>query len=515
MLDRFFSLFGGGGARGRADLARAEIMEARAAYIKSEVKNSIRARYDSAQTTDENQRLWAQTDLFSAKAANSYSVRSMLRRRSRYTVGNNSYAQGICRTKANDLIGTGPTLQGTTKNSPNNLAVETAFGDWCRAVDWVGKLRTQALAKIVDGEGFLVLKNNERVENSVKLYPLDVEADQVTTPNPKFSKDYWVDGLTLDEAGNAVSYNLLRFHPGDLFMPLLNPLEYDTVKAAGVIHWFRKDRPGQVRGIPELTPALDLFEEMRAYRKTVLSAARLAASFSAVLETEFPAGADDDTAGVTPFTTVPVDSGMIAQMPYGMKMHQFESKQPIANFDTFLEKLLGEACRVLDVPLNVALGTSQKFNFSSARLDILGYRANLTTEREQCSTTVLEHVFREWFEEAVMVPGLLPKGITYAEFSHEWHWPEFEALDPLTEANANTINRAGGMVTDAQYLAKRGIDWNDHYEQLAREQAKRQELGLVFGEPVKQTITDPNADAQSGNDKPQAQAALMGFAHAR
>ena len=39
-------------------------------------------------------------------------VRRMLRSRSRYEVANNSYAKGVVLTLANDVVGTGPGLDG-------------------------------------------------------------------------------------------------------------------------------------------------------------------------------------------------------------------------------------------------------------------------------------------------------------------------------------------------------------------------------------------------------------------
>ncbi len=74
----------------------------------------VRAKFDAAQTTDENRRHWANADLLSPDAAASMDVRAILRSRARYEVANNSYARGIVLTLANDTIGTGPRLQMLT-----------------------------------------------------------------------------------------------------------------------------------------------------------------------------------------------------------------------------------------------------------------------------------------------------------------------------------------------------------------------------------------------------------------
>ena len=71
---------------------------------------TVKARFDAAQTTNDNLKHWAAADGFSADMAASAEVRRALRERARYEVANNSYARGIVLTVANDTIGTGPRL---------------------------------------------------------------------------------------------------------------------------------------------------------------------------------------------------------------------------------------------------------------------------------------------------------------------------------------------------------------------------------------------------------------------
>ena len=59
------------------------------------LRGFLRAKYDSALTTDNSRRHWALADGLSADAANGPDVRRILRNRARYEVANNSYAGGI------------------------------------------------------------------------------------------------------------------------------------------------------------------------------------------------------------------------------------------------------------------------------------------------------------------------------------------------------------------------------------------------------------------------------------
>jgi capsid protein len=62
------------------------------------------------------------------------------------------------------------------------------------------------------------------------------------------------------------------------------------VPARLVLHWFTPDRFGQLRGIPEITPALPLFAQLRRYTLATLTAAEIAAMLAGVMQTNLPPG---------------------------------------------------------------------------------------------------------------------------------------------------------------------------------------------------------------------------------
>jgi capsid protein len=248
---------------------------------------SVQARYDAAVTNDDNRRHWAHADGLSANAANSAAVRQTLRNRSRYEVANNSYARGIVLTLANDVVGTGPRLQLLTSDGDANSRVERAFMGWARAVSLAEKLRTMRMARATDGEAFAILTSNPRLTTDIQLDVRLVEADQVTTPNVASTQLNNVDGIVFDAAGNPVEYHVLRQHPGGSFAGFNR--EFDAIPASAMIHWFRADRPGQARGIPDIMPALPLFAQLRRFTLAVLAAAETAADFAGILYTDAPA----------------------------------------------------------------------------------------------------------------------------------------------------------------------------------------------------------------------------------
>lgn len=449
----------------------------REAELMAALRTAVRARYDSAQTTDENTRLWAQTDLLSVRAANSFGVRRNLRTRSRYEVANNSYARGITRTMANDLIGTGPRIQLRTPDVDFNKLVADKFTAWQRAVCHAEKLRTRALAWIVDGEGPALLVSNPHIKDPVQLDIWPLESEMFTTPDLSYVGKPWVDGVELDSFGNPTAYHVLQQHPGDVYTEQRSPLKYNRVPADNVLFWIRKDRPGQVRGIPMLTPALELFAMLRRYMKAVLVSAELAADFSLFMKTDAPL--DGTTTEPTPFETLNVERGMLTTLPVGSEVQQLASTQPNANLEMFVRIVLREIARCINVPLNVAMGDSSGYNYSSGRLDHLGYHRGLTVDRADLEQQDNDRTFAAWYTEATLLPGYLPGAERYPDPAHRWFWDGLPSIDPVKDATADSLLLEGHMKTLADHYAERGEDWEEQIDQIGIEQAKLKKLGLV------------------------------------
>ncbi|MCL4743588.1 MAG: phage portal protein, partial [Phycisphaerales bacterium] len=299
------------------------------------VRRAIMARFDSALTNDANRRHWANADGLSADAAASPEVRRILRNRARYEVANNSYARGIVLTLANDLVGTGPRLQLLTDDDAANERIEREFARWAKATGLPERLRTMRMARAESGEAFTILASNPALPTFVKLDLRLIEADQVTTPDLSVLDADAVDGIVFDRFGNPEEYHVLRGHPGDARSGSLVGfgLEYDHVPASSVVHYFRSDRPGQSRGIPDITPALPLFAQLRRYTLAVIGAAETAADFAGILYTDAPASGEAEA--VEPMDAIELEARSLLTMPGGWKMAQVQAEQPSTTYAEF------------------------------------------------------------------------------------------------------------------------------------------------------------------------------------
>jgi lambda family phage portal protein len=472
----------------------------------------VQGRYDAARTTFENRRHWAEADYLSADSAANPAVRQILRARARYEVANNSYARGLVLTVANDLVGTGPRLQMRTSSAEANREIERQFSSWCDAVGFAELLRTMRVARAEDGEAFALLVTNSALDHPVQLDLRLIEADQVSTPGLMWGVPGVVDGIRFDRFGNPVEYHVLKSHPGD--MSRFSSLEYNRVPAGRVIHWFRRDRPGQSRGLPDLMPALPLFAQLRRYTLAVLGAAEAAANNSITFETSLPpdqvaAGGSDDAGlgGTTLELETERSTGVF--LPEGWTSKQMVAEQPATTYAMFKREILSEIARCLNVPFNVAACDSSYSNYASGRLDHLLYQRSIKIEQGHLARIGPDHVFESWMAEATLVDGLLPQGAwTEENDPHEWMWPGIEENDPRWAA-AESEQVQAGLLTEARYYARRGYDWEGEVAQRKREMEMRTAAGLPQPwdkRAATPAAADPTLDEPPPRNREQAEA---------
>ena len=368
----------------------------------------IRARYDAAQTDSQNQRHWQHTDSLSAASAHDPQTRRMLRERGRYEFANNSYCQGLGLTLANDTIGTGPSLRMQLGNTELNKFIEQqVWGEWARLTCLARKLRTNRLSRYSIGEGVFRLYRNPTIGHAAQIDLRGVEADQMATAQIDYlslDEQREVDGIRFDSWGNPSEYHFLKRHPGaqSIFTDLW---EHETVPADQVIHLFRSDRDGQRRGVPEITPALELFAKLRRFTDAVILAAETAADFTAIMKTN--GSAEVDTAAVEAMDAVSLYKNMMLTLPKGWDVTQMRAEQPTTTYQMFVDAILQMIGRCLCMPFIVIGGNAKDYNYASGRLDLQSYRNALRVDRSYYESDCLDKLFWAVMSESAMA-GLVP-----------------------------------------------------------------------------------------------------------
>lgn len=419
------------------------------------------ASYDAAANGDAMAAYWANADALDADNGNNRAVRHRLAHRSRYEVGSNGYYAGILRTHCNMIVGVGPKLRMLTKSTAFNQAVELAWSEWSEQIKLRRKLWAMCHAKNSDGDGFAVLIENNGLAGRVALDLLLIETEQCQTPYLSPSVKGYIDGIRFDGSGNPIWYDILPEHPGSQFyFAQRDPVQ---VPASQVLHWFKMRRPGQHRGIPEMTPTLNLGANGRRFREATIGAAELAASFAAMLSTQANANGSADE--VAEMSTLPINHRMMTALPMGWQMQQLKAEHPTATYSDFNRQLVSEQARPISQPYNAAACDSSTYSFASGKLDTLCYRAEIDIERADANDLVLDPLFALFFAEWTI--GLADR----ESFTppHQWDWPAHPVIDVVAEAEAVDKRLKNGTTTLRRVYADSGMDFEDELQAMAED----------------------------------------------
>lgn len=460
------------------------------------------ASLDAAETTTENEKWWAKAELLSANAELTEWRRRTIRSRARYEVKNNSYAAGIVQTLADYAVGTGPRLQMLTKNKNRNAILEESWRHWAEKVDLGGKLRTLRLSRAVDGEGFAVLQTNPRLDGPTMFDVRLIECDQVTSPMLSIESNQY-DGVEMDAYGNIVAYYILPYHPYDNQIGQYNPLNQEGKRfdAENVIHYYHQARPGQVRGLSQLTPCLELFAQLRRYTLAVIAGAEVAADIAGLIESDaLPNASSTDV--VAPNTVFEIERRAWLTLPAGYTAKQYKAEQPATTYNQFKDAILNEIARCLDMPFNIAAGNSSNYNYASGRLDHQTFFKAIQIEQRRIERQVLAKILRAWLQEmAITMPELVQYKKIGWDVPHRWFWDGIRHVDPVKEASAEKIRLETGTTTLADSYAEQGLDWEVQLEQRAKEKAFQRKLDQKYGVTRAPTPTEPpNGDRNDENE---------------
>lgn len=465
-------------------------------------------RFDGARHNPADRGTWAHVDLLAYDVANDKATRERIRARARYVVANNAYAAGAAQALVNACVGTRPRIQLYTDDLDAAAVsmIEADFMEWAGAVNLPSKLRAGRFARFVDGEAFFVLYNNPRLKTAsgVQLDLKALDADRVTSDYFATSSQD-VDGVILDEYGNAVKYRILDHHPGDVSgvdarngSKIYKATIYD---ASRVCHWFNQMYPEQHRGTSELAPALELFALIDRYSKAVVQASETAADIAMVFTTD--SVSDDGAYSIDetpqavagdgpPFAQIPWSRGMTMTAPEGWSVKQVNAEQPSSSYSMLVNEVLAQIGASIGVPKLLMKNSAENYNYSSARVDLQQFQIKTRLDRQTLAASVLNPIFREWFKEYRAIAGV------DARIRCEWFFDGFFHVDPLKEANASRVRLDSLTSTYSDEIGARGLDWEQQLHELAREKALIKDLEKRYGVTLTPGAQTP--DIKEDND---------------
>lgn len=329
-------------------------------------------------------------------------------------------------------------------------------------------------------------------------------ANTYTIPNDKVGGGHRVfDGVEVDSDGCVVAYHVASDYPTELNIGS-KELKWTRVKAVGnltgmpnILHVVVPTRCEQYRGVPFLAPVIEVLLQLRRYTESELMAALVQSMFTAWITTnedsdEIPVnmvGGTDEQTDSNGNPVDPADMQMSArndndyQMGVGTVIHLQPGEDikfgnpniPTAGFETFVKTICRLIGAALEIPYDVLI---KEFNssYSASRGALMEAWEMFKMRRSWFVSDFCQPIYEMWLAEAVArgrinAPGFFTDPlIRKAWCGAKWVGPTQVSLDPVKDANANTINANNGFKTRAQATRESGGgDYFENVEQAAKE----------------------------------------------
>lgn len=449
-----------------------------------------------------------------------------IRARSRQLAADNDYATrffSLCRTNIVGDEGIRLQVRAIERETPDgveyderaNTMIEKAWREWGKPknctvdgrLSWIDtkQLIVETVAK--DGE-ILVRKVKGREAGNAFGFSLQlIEGDHLDENHnqdlPNGNKIRM--GVEVNKWNRPVAYHVLSKHPGDDLGRGDGNVRYERIPAEQIIHLYTSARTTQTRGMPWMYSAMRRLKMLGVYEENELVAAGVAASkmgFFTSEDGEGYTGTDQDEQGNL---ITEAEPGLFEQLPAGVKFEKWDPQHPTTAFAEFRKAMLRGAASGLSVAYNVLGNDLEGVNFSSLRQGILEERELWKRLQKWLVEHLCDAVFEDWLLMAMTTQKIPLPLIKFEKFNNPiwrprgWRW-----VDPLKEMKAYVEAVNAGFMSAQDVASELGMDIEDVYAQLAREQRLREKHGITLGGPQKnvtQPGESPPGDGEDGNEE--------------
>lgn len=434
-------------------------------------------------------RRWRGQPDMAATLSAMHQARGPLARRARYLAGNNALAASAVEAWVSALIGTGikpqsghadPAIRGRL-----NISFEawTDFADVDGLTDAYGLQALMVRRMIVDGEALALMVNDAA---GFRIRVLDADQLDASLNQELRSGGRIIQGVEFDAGGNRVAYHILPEHPGLPFARL--PLTARRVPARDVIHMFRPETPGQVRGISWFAPVLLRLADLDQWRDAQLVRQKVAALVTGFITTTDGSGQpfEGEQAGSTlmgglePGTLKYLDPGQDISFSTPARIGE-----EVIDFAKITER---EIAAGLGLPASILTGDLSDVNYSSIRAGLVEWRRRIEAlQHYVIAFQALRPIWRRWATTEVL-SGRVATTVE-AAMPVKFITPRQQWVDPAKDVAAELDAIAGGLMSRREAVTARGLDIETLDAEIAADKARAETLGLTFINPAKpQTV---------------------------
>jgi lambda family phage portal protein len=419
-----------------------------------------------------------------------------LRNRSRDLRRNNPTAKRAIEVTTNNVVGKGIQTRITGNGSEN---LQKLFKEWAgsTACDYNEKHNLAGLQRLimdaVQESGEVLVRrryvNDQKFPIQYQVLESDFLNGSLLDGNSSNGNTV-IQGIEFDKDGKIVGYHLYGSHPGSSTATL--KMESTFVPKDEILHIYRQERPGQVRGIPWSTVNIIRLKDLDDFQDAQLMRQKIAALFTAFVQ---DISADVECEDTSDFGEN-MEPGMIEELPPG-KTVTFASPPTVENYKEFTSVELRSIAAGYGLSYAALTGDLSEVNFSAGRMGHLEMKRNVEVWREDIQIqSFLRPVFND-FKRMMSITGVM----VAADIAAKHIPPKAEMIDPTKEVPAAIKAVRSGLSSLSDEISASGKDPDEVFEQLEKDQIKSEEKGLKLDSNPKYTSSNGSKQDEEQDDQ--------------
>lgn len=503
---------------------------------------TIRARAYEAASTQPRVADWDQVT-YGPNAA--LDCTQIARARSQDAIRNNPWLRKALKLLVSHLIGCGIQPRPKVPDPDIRATILDLWNDWTSEADADGVLDFAGLqslltrSRLESGEAFLRIRYRRTADGlTVPLQLQILEADLLPISHNVTERNIR-QGIERNAIGQRLAYWFYREHPADRW---LNPPDLARVPAVDILHHYRPERPGQLRGVPEGLSTLPRARNLDHYESAELTRKKNKARFSGAIWkdnpednplTDSPANpvlsqlhadlaaieasaeyvANDPAALATAAslreqiqteqerkTFIDIEDGYMLQLGLNERIELFGGDTGNAGMIDFLRSQLRAIAAGWGVPYELMTGDYAETNDRIMRVILNTFYRQLEADQDHLISQILQPIYARWLTAAVLTGALRLPG--YERNPRPWQRCEWRAhawsyVNPLQEAETAVLKINNGLTSRSAAIAESGWDAEEVDRQQAEDRQREHDLGLQYGEkdPIPDEPVDPEESA--------------------
>ncbi|TWT57246.1 Phage portal protein, lambda family [Thalassoglobus neptunius] len=427
-----------------------------------------------------------------------------LRDRSEDLFHNDAYVASAVNARVDNVIGRGIRFQSRIKpfgdvisendSDALNRHIEQMMMEWARAENFNSKQRELERSIAIYGEAIAILSHTSRMGITRTLTVMSPK--RLQTPHTLIHDPLVRLGIRFSDESytTPVEYYFRRVDEHDTH---LVSEQFFAVPAERVLHVFEKLTPGQIRGVPWVSPVLNSLKDIKDLKEAKLIAEQVACCTVAFIHTENPYERALGAASSTNSAGQRIEELYPAHVEYlksDEKVTFVDPNRPGSGMEAYIDGELRGVAGALRIPFELL---TKKFSnsFAGGRLALADGKLSFQWWQKQIIDGLLTPLYLAMLDDMVMFQqvGIHPSAWRVWKERYRQHawippgWPY--AVNPQQENNADQIAIDGGFGTLTKALSDRGEDVEETMDTRKRERLYQLECDAAVEERRQQLAT--------------------------